>query len=79
MLTEDEHEPLYALGRPTGHRLQGREDIVEALAEVAQHVIAIHAQAVLGVERRRRAADEHRSRDQILKMALGGEELFPVR
>ena len=62
-----------------GEDAVGRQDLGEALAEIAQHVIAVDAQAVTGVERRGRAADEYRSWYQVLKVAFGGQESFPVR
>jgi hypothetical protein len=50
-----------------------------AFAEVGQHVIAIEADAMAGMNRSGRPADQHGTREQVLKMAFRREQTLPVR
>jgi hypothetical protein len=54
------------------HVLECRQHRLEAIAQILQHVVAVHADAVPGVDRRRRAADQDRTWNEMLQVALGG-------
>ena len=75
-LSEDQDRPLHALGLPAGDGLERRQDLVEAITQVLQHVITVHADRVA---RGGRAADEDGSGNQVLEVPLRREQPFPVR
>ncbi len=56
------HGPLHAFGVPSRDHFQRGQDIVEVIAKIVEHVIAIHAHPVAGV-RGGRPAHENGSMD----------------
>lgn len=56
-----------------------QQHLVEALAKIAEHMIAVDALSMASVDRCSRAADQHRPRNQRLNVAFGGQELLPLR
>jgi hypothetical protein len=75
---ENGHRPLRARRLPPGDRFQGRQDLVEAVPQVLEHVVSVEALAMSGVGGRR-ATDEHGARHHGLQMTLCGQQTLPVR
>jgi hypothetical protein len=75
---EDEHGSLHPFGSPAGRPLEIAQHSVEPLAEVGEHVIAGAAPPMARVERRRRTADQDRTRNERLQVTLRGEQASPV-
>ena len=77
-LTQDEDRTLHTLRLPASRGFQSRQDLVEAVAQVGQNVIAIHAHAMSRMDGRCRAADQNGAGHKTLEMALGRQQAFPI-
>jgi hypothetical protein len=76
---EDQHRTLHPGRLPSGGGLQTTEDLVEAIPQVRDHVVAVQAHPMASVYGRRCAAHQHGSGNQVLQVALGGEQALPIR
>jgi hypothetical protein len=50
--------PLQAVRPPSRHRLERRQHLLEAIAQILQYMVAVHPDTVPGMDRRRRTADQ---------------------
>jgi len=75
---EDRHGPLDTGRLPAGSGFERSQHFFEASLQVLQHVVAIEAPAVTGVQRRGRPAHEHGPRHENLQMALRRQQPFPL-
>ena len=73
-----ENEHRYAFGLPARGRFQGREHLVEPLAQIFDDVIAVHADTVAGMHGRCGPPDEHGARHEMLQVAFSREQSFPI-
>ena len=78
-MSENQHGPLHAFGLPPRDRLQRGQDIVEAIPQIVEHVITIHADTMAGVHGGSRPSHEDGSWYEVLQMPFGGEQPFPIR
>ena len=78
-LAEDEYGPLNSFRLPSGGLLKCRQHLVETVAQIFEHVMAIHAHAMASVDRGRRTAAEGRSGNEMPKMPFRSKQPLPVR
>lgn len=56
---EDLHRAADPRRLPTGHRLELSEHLVEAIAQVGEHMVGIDRDSMAGVDRRRRTTNQN--------------------
>lgn len=76
---QDLYRALYAGSLPAGDRFKFGQHVVEAVAQVGQHVISVTREAMRCMDSRGSAANQHGVRQDVLEPSCGGQDKLPVR
>ena len=71
---EDHHRTFDARGHPPFGCLERRENVVESLMEIGEHMIVIERLAVTSVKRRSRSAHQNEIGNELLKSCGCGQD-----
>lgn len=69
-LPKDQHGALHTIRRPASGSFEISQYGIEAIAQVSDDVVTIHADAMPRVEGSRGSTDQYRARHELLQMAL---------